>query len=122
MQTSVFEGPDSRLTFYCCLLTLFENGHDSKKGLMTIVMDRIFFGHQGPRCLDIPDPSPGMSRTETSMNPTIKGVRGTGAINKGCVQLKGGRFLLQGPRFPFTGPSVRLTGPRFPSQGPFLII
>ena len=25
----------------------------------------MFIGHQGPRCRDIPDPGPGMSRTKT---------------------------------------------------------
>ena len=62
----------------------------------------------------------------SARNPTIKTVTGTGAIKRGFVQLKGARFLLQGP-FPVAGPSVPLTGTSVPVTGPrcplrFLIV
>ena len=47
----------------------------------------------------------------------MKTVAGTGAIKRGFVQLKGGRFLLQGPRFPIRGPRFPIRGHRFPDTG-----
>ena len=44
---------------------------------------------------------------------TRKTVRGTGAIKRGFMQLKWGRFLLQGPPFPIRGASVPPMGGLF---------
>ena len=36
-----------------------------KNSLKIRFLGRIFLGHQGPSCRDIPDPGPGMSQTKT---------------------------------------------------------
>ena len=46
-------------------------------------------------------------------SPTMKTVRGTGAIKRVFVQLKGGAVPLMGPSVPLTGPLVPLTGALF---------
>ena len=46
-------------------------------------------------------------------------VTGTGAIKKGFVQLKGARFLLQGPWFPLRGHRSPLPALGSPYKGPF---
>ena len=57
----------------------------------------------------------------SARTPTVKTVRGTGAIKRGFLELERGPVPVTEPSAPGTGPSVPLTGPRFPVRGPFLL-